>query len=263
MNTLAPALTEEKHESWPAAALRVMSSREGVFALQLVFVAVLVALAALYVTGVIDRQTIGSIPIAVPWWGAVGAVLLSLSAVFDHRDDWKADMAIWHWARPIFGVFMSSFAILAFQAGVLAVGKDLKPASGVLNTQNLFYYVLAFIVGYREETARTLIKRVGDVIIGPGDAPAPAAPAPAPAAVAPAITSLDPATGAAGATVTVAGTGLSQVQGVSFGAAAAAFAADSDSQLTVTVPDGSGAVSVVFTLPTGDPLTAQFTYADA
>jgi hypothetical protein len=64
---------------------------------------------------------------------------------------------------------MASFGVLVFQAGVLAVGKDLKPAPGVTNAQNLFYYVLAFIVGYREETARTLIKRVGDVIIGAGE----------------------------------------------------------------------------------------------
>jgi len=262
VNTLAPALTE-KRESWPSAALRVMSSREGVFAFQLVYVAALVALAALYIDGVIDRKTIGTIPIAVPWWGAVGAVLLSLSAVFDHTDDWKPDMAIWHWARPVFGVFMSSFAILAFQAGVLAVGKDLKPAPGALSTQNLLYYVLAFIVGYREETARTLIKRVGDVIIGPGETPASGGTTPAPPPIASAITSLGPAESAAGTTITVLGTGLSQVQGVSFGTAVASFTADSDSQLTVTVPDGSGTVSVVFQLPTGEPLTAQFTYADA
>jgi len=263
VNTLAPALTEKpKRESWPAVALRVMSSREGVFAIQLVFVAALVALAALYVDGVIDRKTIGTIPIAVPWWGAVGAVLLSLSAVFDHREDWKEDMAIWHWARPIFGVFMSSFAIVAFQAGVLAVGKDLTPATGALNTQNLLYYVLAFIIGYREETARTLIKRVGDVIIGPGETPGSTATTiTVPAATASTITSLDLTTGAPGATVTVLGTGLSQVQSVAFGTATANFTIDSDTQLTVTVPDGSGPVSVVFTLPTGDPLTAQFTYA--
>ena len=147
-----------------------LTARLSVFLLQVGYLGLLAVVAILYFEGIwIHRQTLGTVPIAVPWWGAVGAVLLSLSAVFEHRDDWKPSIAPWYWARPIFGVFMASFGVLVFQAGVLAVGKDLKPAPGVTNAQNLFYYVHAFIVGYREETARTLIKRVGDVIIGAGE----------------------------------------------------------------------------------------------
>lgn len=147
----------------------LLTSRLSVFFLQVCYLGLLAVIAILYFKGIwIHRQYLGTVPIAVPWWGAVGAVLLSLSAVFEHRDDWEPNIAPWYWARPVFGVFMASFGVLVFQAGVLAVGRDLKPAPGATNTQNLFYYVLAFIVGYREETARTLIKRVGDVIIGPG-----------------------------------------------------------------------------------------------
>src|SRR5713226_2402958 len=99
------------------------SRRGGVFFLQLVYLAALGALAGLYFNGVwIHRQTLGTVPIAVPWWGAVGAVLLSLSGVFEHRRDWLPSVAPWHWARPVFGVFMASFGVLVFQAGVLAVG---------------------------------------------------------------------------------------------------------------------------------------------
>jgi hypothetical protein len=234
----------------------VFRARGGVFFLQLVYLAGLGALAGLFFNGVwIHRETLGTVPIAVPWWGALGGVLLSLTGVFDHKHDWQRSYAYWHWARPLVGLVIASFVVLVFQAGVLAVGKDLKPAAGVTNAQNLFYYVLAFIVGYREETARALIKRVSDVMIGPGDAAPPAA------APAPAITALEPASAAAGTEVQVTGTGLGTVQAVSFGGAGAVFSAVSDTQLTVTVPAGGpGAVSVVFTLQDGTQLTQPFTY---
>src|SRR5215472_8600273 len=142
-----------------AAVGDLLTSRISVFLVQVMFVAILAVLAVLYFKGIwIHRTTLGTVPIAVPWWGAVGAVLLSLSAAFQHRRDWLPGLAPWYWARPVFGVFMASFGVLVFQAGVLAVGRDLKPAPGVAHAQNLFYYVLAFVVGYREETARTLIK---------------------------------------------------------------------------------------------------------
>jgi hypothetical protein len=114
-----------------AALGDLLTSRAATFLVQVVFVAVLALLAVLYFQGIwIHRTTLGTVPIAVPWWGAVGAVLLSLSAVFQHRRDWLPSLAPWYWARPVFGVFMASFGVLVFQAGVLAVGKDLKPAPG-------------------------------------------------------------------------------------------------------------------------------------
>ena len=232
-----------------------MKSRGAVFFLQLVYLAGLGALAGLYLNGVwIHRQTLGTVPIAVPWWGALGGVMLSFTGVFEHRHHWMKSYAYWHWARPLIGIVLSSFAVLVFQGGVLAVGKDLKPAAGVTNAQNLFYYVLAFIVGYREETARTLIKRVADVIIGPGGAAA--------ASATTTIAGISPGSAAAGSEVVVSGTGLSRVQSITFGGAGATFSPDSDTQLTVEVPaGGSGAVEVAFLLQDGTRVTQQFTYA--
>jgi hypothetical protein len=34
---------------------------------------------------------------------------------------------------------------------------------------NLLYYLVAFLVGYREETFRELIKRLVDIILSPGN----------------------------------------------------------------------------------------------
>jgi hypothetical protein len=234
----------------------LLTRRLSVFFLQVCYLGFLVVIAILYFKGIwIHRQYLGTVPIAVPWWGAIGAVLLSLSAVFEHRDDWEPSIAPWYWARPIFGVFMASFGVLVFQAGVLAVGKDLKPAPGVTNSQNLFYYVLAFIVGYREETARTLIKRVGDAIIGAGESDA----SKQDPKTLPAI-SYAPATEAAGSSMTVTGSGLTGIRGVDFGGTATTFTVDSDSQLTVDIPQGSGSVMIAFVLDSGTSIIRPFAY---
>jgi hypothetical protein len=234
-----------------ATSFGPLTSRLSVFFLQVGYLGLLAVIAILYFKGIwIHRQNLGTVPIAVPWWGAIGAVLLSLSAVFEHRDDWKASIAPWYWARPIFGVFMASFGVLVFQAGVLAVGRDLKPAPGATNTQNLFYYVLAFIVGYREETARTLIKRVGDVIIGAGESDAAKLP----------VIAYAPATGAAGSSMTVTGSGLAGIHGVDFGGTATTFTVDSDSQITVDIPQGSGSVTIAFVLDSGTSIIRPFAY---
>ena len=246
-----------------------MTRRGGVFSLQLAYLAALGALAGLYFDHVlIHRHVLGTLPIAVPWWGAIGAVTLSLTGVFEHRGTWQRSYAYWHWARPFIGIVLSSFAVLAFQAGVLAVGTSTTTSStGVTNPKYLFYYVVAFIVGYREETARELIKRVADVIIGPGDTTTPTASTTGSddttmTPSAPAIDTVDPQSGAAGTVVTVAGTGMTSVEGVTVAGARVDFNAPSDSELTFTVPaNGGGTVPVLLSLKDGTTLNAEFTYA--
>lgn len=89
-----------------------MTSRGGVFFLQLLYLAGLGALAGLYFEDVlIHRTLLGTMPIAVPWWGALGAVTLSLTGVFEHRGTWQRSYAYWHWARPFIGVVLASFAV--------------------------------------------------------------------------------------------------------------------------------------------------------
>ena len=101
-----------------------MTRRGGVFTLQLLYLAGLGALAGLYFNDVlIHRQTLGTLPIAVPWWGAVGAVTLSLTGVFEHPSNtWKKDYAYWYWSRPFIGGTLASCP--GFPDGCACSGKQ-------------------------------------------------------------------------------------------------------------------------------------------
>ena len=101
----------------------------------------------------------------------IGAVIISLQAVFERREDWDPAYNYWHLARPLVGAVLGvmSFLILSVivtLAGSNAPSPDSAPAIANMN----IYHVLAFIVGYREETFRDLLKRVTDLILRPGGA---------------------------------------------------------------------------------------------
>src|SRR5262245_16227004 len=72
------------------------------------------------------RDFFGPVPFLVPWFGAVGAVVLSLQGVFNHTDnDWDESYCYWYWARPFIGGVTSTVSVLIFQSGILAVGGQL------------------------------------------------------------------------------------------------------------------------------------------
>src|SRR5262245_8888236 len=48
----------------------------------------------------------GILPIAVPWFGALGAVTISLEGVFLWNQQWKRRFNYWHIARPLFGAVL-------------------------------------------------------------------------------------------------------------------------------------------------------------
>src|SRR5579863_3242385 len=74
-------------------------------------------------------STPGSLPAGVLWFGALGAVIISLSGTFDHRNDWDPTWNLWHFTRPLIGMSLAIIAWLTFQAGILAVGST-PPAPG-------------------------------------------------------------------------------------------------------------------------------------
>lgn len=83
---------------------------------------------------------------------------------------------------------------------------------------------------------------------------------------APVVTSISPSSGAAGATVTITGSGFTFATNVGFGnTSVAQMSVDSDTQITVQAPAGSGAADVVVTTLVGTSPSggASFTYADA
>ena len=193
----------------------------------------------------------GPVAVGVPWFGALGAVLISLTGVFEHEHDWDPGYWPWHLSRPLIGIGLGVVSVLILPAGILAVGSS--PASQTDLPKNLLYYLVAFLVGYREETFRELIKRLVDVVLSPGTAKGPA----------PTVHLANPSQASHGAptSIVLSGTGLTSTQSVKFGATTAQFKVDSDGQITVTTPTLPAAASVPLTITTKyGSATLQFTF---
>jgi hypothetical protein len=112
----------------------------------------------------------GILPIAVPWFGALGAVTISLEGVFLWNSQWDKKYNYWHIGRPIFGAVLGIVAFFLFVVIVAASGtppKFLDTGTAASAKDFIIYYMVAFLVGYREETFRDLIKRVTDLILKP------------------------------------------------------------------------------------------------
>jgi IPT/TIG domain len=208
-------------------------NRTQTFKLALAYLLALLILGVLYALTVLAfvPDTFVSVPVAVPWFGAVGAVLISLTGVFEHEHDWDDNYWPWHVARPFIGASLGVVSVLIFKAGILAVGSTPSPSPSI--PTNLLYYVIAFLVGYREETFRELIKRLADVLLTPG---------PGGGGVAmPTITALDPpdVPHAPQQQVKISGSGFTNTQSIRFGTRVATqFTVNADGLLTVMTPDG-------------------------
>ena len=230
-----------------------------IFTLELFYLAALLTAAATFIDGIYSLPgNLGTLPLAVPWFGALGGVCISMTGTASHPRDWDTSLAFWHISRPLMGASVAVIAVLIMQAGLTAVGSAPSP-SGSVGTpsapHNVLYYVVAFVVGYREATFRALLKRVVDVIL----TPPPEAPA------SPAVLTLDPPSGPAsgGTTVVIRGSGLASAHSVRFGDKNAELTAVSDMQITVISPaaSGTGAVAVTISTNAGSLNAPSFTYA--
>jgi hypothetical protein len=157
----------------------------------------------------------------------LGGVIISLTGVAEYQDRgrgpvtkgiWDPSYRYWHWMRPFVGATVALIAILVFQSGVLAIGASTDD----LTTTALFYYVVAFVVGYREQTFRELIKKVADVILTP------------PGSSAPTITGADLTPNGA---IEVTGSGFVDLKVVKIGGSKVDYARSSDTKLVVHPPD--------------------------
>jgi len=116
--------------------------------------------------------SIGPIPIAIPWFGALGAVVRGLAASYGETEApafgsiEAYNKPLWHISRPLMGGALGIITYIVFLLMLLpAAGNNgpLARSEGPL--------VLAFLVGYSDGTFTTMIKRAVDVILGPGDTP--------------------------------------------------------------------------------------------
>ncbi|MGH8094719.1 MAG: IPT/TIG domain-containing protein [Chthoniobacterales bacterium] len=231
--------------------------RQTVFIIAIVYLSVILVLGLLFFVkhdwfAFLD-SAFGPVPLGVPWFGALGAVLISLTGVFEHEKDWDESYWPWHLARPLIGIALGVVAVLMFMAGVLAAG---SPAIATPNTpvpKDLLYYLIAFLVGYREETFRELIKRLVDIVLAPGGASSPV----------PTISGVNPhqAPHNTPTPVVITGSHFTGTQSVKFGSAAAQpFKVDSDGQITATTPAvADGQVSLTVTTK-GGSASLPFTF---
>jgi hypothetical protein len=140
-----------------------------VFCLDAVYLAVLIGLLLLWhfhQLAFISDPIGGIVPVGVPWFGALGAVLISLYGVFDHNDAWETRWNFWHYGRPFVGAVLSVVAMLIFVGLINATGATPEVHTSGLN--DVGYLVLAFVVGFRESTFRQLLARATDILLGPG-----------------------------------------------------------------------------------------------
>jgi IPT/TIG domain-containing protein len=199
---------------------------------------------------------LGPVPIGVPWYGCMGAVLFSLTGIFEHRHDWDVHYWPWYLARPLIGASLAIVGVLMLQAGILAVGQS--PISSAAPTtatptspSNLLYYLIAFVVGYNEKTFRDMIKRLTDVILGSTSD-----------AARPVIQGISPATAPHGTPTPIAVTGLNldKTKSVQMADQTPGYSLSADGKLLITTPSFAQAGNVLITITTDDGV-AMFNYA--
>jgi len=118
-------------------------------------------------------EQIGPIPISIPWFGALGAVLISIAGISAHNvvggtasTRWDPSYNFWHIARPLVGAAVGTvgYLMLAAVLDATRVAGTTPSSPGVRPVSNL----IAFLFGYREESFRELIKRAVDLLLQPG-----------------------------------------------------------------------------------------------
>jgi hypothetical protein len=229
----------------------------GVFILQILFAGLLGLLAGLYFADpklLPVPDNLGGVPIGVPWFGAAGAITVSMSALSDHRHDWDGEWWYWHASRPLVGAMTGTMAVLFFVAGILAVQQNPSTPGGVTSTSKFLYYVIAFVIGYREASFRDLLKQAIDLLLKPAGS-----------AAATTLTGIHPESGHAGDEVSIFGSGLGQVNSVTFDGVEASIKSVDDAKLVVVAPPpkvaaAAPAVPVVVRTTTASFAGKTFTY---
>jgi hypothetical protein len=172
-----PAIAQDASGKGQAGSPTVQAAKvmppPSIFALEIAYLIALLAGAVAYsattansaLHQLFPTTLFNLVPLAIPWFGALGAVVIGLYGVFDHKTDWDNSFLYWHIARPVTGAVLGVIGYLIFHAVVQTAG---GPAT---NSNAVVYDIVAFLVGYREETFKLLIKRATDLILGPGDTP--------------------------------------------------------------------------------------------
>lgn len=137
-----------------------------VFGVALGWLLLLLALFATWVTLPDFRHAFphsyGHIPVEVPWFGAVGGLLVSFGGIFRYNRQWDPAYEYWHPVRPLIGMFTGGMACVLLLALLRAA------AGHNLGNDPTVYDAAAFVFGFAESAFRQLIKALTDIFVKPG-----------------------------------------------------------------------------------------------
>jgi drug/metabolite transporter (DMT)-like permease len=138
------------------------------FPLEIGYVIALVAVLLLYHHNDAAHRLVpdpaGPIPLGVVWWGALGGVTISLTGIFRHPRSWDDAYNRWHIARPVLGAVMGTVGYLIFVVVIQAAG----PSEVEAGNGSPIFYLVAFLLGYREQVFRDVLRKAVDTLIAPG-----------------------------------------------------------------------------------------------
>jgi hypothetical protein len=116
----------------------------------------------------------GVVPLIVPWAGALGGVTISLMGTAKHTRDWDDAWNVWHLVRPFMGMVAGTVAYLMVVVVLRAAG-GLKEQDAFVTLTPVsigLFFVIAFIVGFRDKVFLELVSKVATVVFSNGDAEA-------------------------------------------------------------------------------------------
>jgi hypothetical protein len=143
-----------------------------VFVLTLLYLIGLLAVATWYLRSVGLREFLDPYPaLRVAWWGAVGGVLANVETIARTGDHWNRRVVPALVVRPVTAAFFGGIGYVIYVTLVQASVSGVDEALAQLGrTPTALGYVIAFALGFREQTFRELLKRVVDLLASAGGA---------------------------------------------------------------------------------------------
>jgi hypothetical protein len=134
------------------------------FVIDIIYLVILVAGALTYLHwGWFNKalpSELGPIPLGVIWWGALGGLTISFGGIVKYRHEFDESLLVWYISKPFLAMIAAATSYLIFTLLIRSTGTTVASNNGT-------YYILAFLVGYREQAFRELLKEATDMLLKP------------------------------------------------------------------------------------------------
>ena len=131
--------------------------------LEVSYLVLLLGIGALFEFIKIFPSHIFFIPIGIFWWSTLGAVLISLYALYEHNNDWESKYNLWHSLKIIHGPAIGAISFLLFSI-ITQLATNSKPIPTHYNNVSFIFYAVAFLSGFREKNLKDLIAHATDLL---------------------------------------------------------------------------------------------------